>query len=410
MLMLTCGILNAAEFEVIDEFSVGGSSFVVKNGNVGIGTAVPTSRLQVISSTAAAYIVTLGTGTNYSLVVSTSGNVGIGTTVPSAKLDVNGNLAIQGSIDCVALDDRLLLLTLRTQMAGASGGPMKYQNTVSDAFGDQTGIDAAASLNDEYDSNSLFYSPSLVSYSSDQCNGGIPISGGDYASNYDRSYAFDNTYSNRWYSQQLQNISGVAYIGYDFASGNSKAIKKFTIKNYSPQNTPASIKLQYSDDGSLWNDVQTFSVVADNQLYTYIVTAAVAVHRYWRLIANANLGGGEGWCLEEIEMMIGTGYNNMTLISNAAEADFYPTQTRMIVIGGSDDTISINTDLKGWVSEDNGVNYDQVTLAYQGDFDGTRKIYAGTVALTNRNDKTMRQKITTYGKTIRIYGWALEWK
>ena len=155
--------VHAAEFEVLDKFSVdgysefrgsaavssglftvGASTLVVKNGNVGIGTTGPSVLLQLQSSTdsgvsastnllkltrpnnnAVSYpqavdfaVGRYSTNTNapYTqldiklksasandfatdatvMTVLSSGNVGIGTTSPGAKLDVAGNLRIPG--------------------------------------------------------------------------------------------------------------------------------------------------------------------------------------------------------------------------------------------------------------------------------------------------------------------------
>ena len=150
---------NAAEFEVLDRFSVdgytvlrssadipggfftvGGSTFVVKSGNVGIGTAAPGQKLEVsgVSGTAISILtasdsvgdttqLNLGanpsipqggvilksirtsvSGANTDLTISptfggsqaealrvlSNGNVGIGTTDPRGKLDVSGTVFI----------------------------------------------------------------------------------------------------------------------------------------------------------------------------------------------------------------------------------------------------------------------------------------------------------------------------
>ena len=95
---LAGGALFAAEFEVLDRFSVdgytvlrgsadipggsfsvGGSTFVIKGGSVGIGTTNPAGLFQV------------GGG---SFTVLNSGNVGIGTTAPGARLDVGGGVKL----------------------------------------------------------------------------------------------------------------------------------------------------------------------------------------------------------------------------------------------------------------------------------------------------------------------------
>jgi hypothetical protein len=58
-------------------FSVGGSTFVVTGGGVGIGTSDPNGTLDV---------------EGYSQILLNSGNVGIGTSAPAQKLSVNGTI------------------------------------------------------------------------------------------------------------------------------------------------------------------------------------------------------------------------------------------------------------------------------------------------------------------------------
>jgi len=78
------------------EFSISGSTFVVKGGNAGIGTAAPGARLDVRGTDTQAYNLAVGTSsTAYSLVVSTNGNVGIGTTVPVYKMQIDGKLGLK---------------------------------------------------------------------------------------------------------------------------------------------------------------------------------------------------------------------------------------------------------------------------------------------------------------------------
>lgn len=107
LVFLLCRFGVAAEFELTDKLAVEGNSIfrstvtvegaLTTSGNVGIGTnLVGDARLAVISSTETAYIMTAGTGTAYSLVVSTGGNVGIGTASPGARLDVNGSIRVIG--------------------------------------------------------------------------------------------------------------------------------------------------------------------------------------------------------------------------------------------------------------------------------------------------------------------------
>ena len=137
--------VRAAEFEVLDRFSVdgytvlkssadipggsfsvGGSTFVVKGGNIGIGTTAPNVKLEVkgdfVRFTDSAGVGTiqfnpgattqniysnwysgsevplqLGTAANLAAITLKAGNVGIGTTAPGYLLDINGNARIKGA-------------------------------------------------------------------------------------------------------------------------------------------------------------------------------------------------------------------------------------------------------------------------------------------------------------------------
>ncbi len=145
--LLAGGASSAAEFEVLDKlsvdgytvlrgsadipgggFAVGESTFVVKNGKVGIGTVAPNSKLNVQSGTQWSGItLTNAAGTTVGYLVGTSaandsgqlalnsggvnqvsilasgnsyfsgGSVGIGTTAPLRALHVSGSLGVGGT-------------------------------------------------------------------------------------------------------------------------------------------------------------------------------------------------------------------------------------------------------------------------------------------------------------------------
>lgn len=79
--------------------SVGQNITMLYNGNVGIGTTNPVSKLQVNGTFTSAGVSNVGTGANTSVYLTASsgtGKVGVGTTSPAEKLDVNGNVKASG--------------------------------------------------------------------------------------------------------------------------------------------------------------------------------------------------------------------------------------------------------------------------------------------------------------------------
>ena len=63
---------------------------VEATGNVGIGVAGVSARLEVQAADTQEYSLVLGTGTAHQVVVSTSGAMGVGTQTPRARMEVSG--------------------------------------------------------------------------------------------------------------------------------------------------------------------------------------------------------------------------------------------------------------------------------------------------------------------------------
>ena len=102
---------------------------------------------------------------------------------------------------------------------------------------------------------------------------------------------------------------------------------------------------------------------------------------------------------------------NMILISNEVEAEETPTDGKLVILQEDVDAITINTDIKGWVSRDDGTTYTQLTLADEGDFDSTKKILVGEADISAQpSDKTMKYKITTHNnKNLKLHATGLLW-
>jgi len=103
--------------------------------------------------------------------------------------------------------------------------------------------------------------------------------------------------------------------------------------------------------------------------------------------------------------------SDMTLISEDTEAETTPTSARVVILEEDVDAVTVNTDMKAYVSRDDGTTYSQITLSDEGDFDATKRILVGDVDVSGQpSDKTMRYKITTHnGKDLKVHGTSLLW-
>ncbi len=102
---------------------------------------------------------------------------------------------------------------------------------------------------------------------------------------------------------------------------------------------------------------------------------------------------------------------NMTLISNDTEADTQPDEGRLVILEEDVDSITINTDIKAYVSRDDGTTWSQITLVDEGNFDSNKQILVASVDISGQPaDKTMKYKIETLNnKELKIHGTAMLW-
>jgi len=106
---------------------------------------------------------------------------------------------------------------------------------------------------------------------------------------------------------------------------------------------------------------------------------------------------------------------DLTLISNANTAEAAPSDARIVIFEQDIDSITINTDLKAYVSRDGGTNYSEVTLTDEGDYASGKRILAGSVDVSGQPSGTsMRYKIRGFNnsgdaKEFNLHGVCLTW-
>ena len=102
---------------------------------------------------------------------------------------------------------------------------------------------------------------------------------------------------------------------------------------------------------------------------------------------------------------------NMTLKSNVQVADSVPTSARIVLFEEDVDSITINTDLKAYISRDNGTTFSQVTLTNEGYYATSKNILCGLVDISGQPSGTnMKYKIETLNeKNLKIHGVGINW-
>ncbi|MFO7969962.1 MAG: LamG domain-containing protein [Candidatus Izemoplasmatales bacterium] len=104
---------------------------------------------------------------------------------------------------------------------------------------------------------------------------------------------------------------------------------------------------------------------------------------------------------------------NMSLISNSVSAESQPDSARIFIFEEDDDTITLNTDLKAYVSRDDGDTWAEATLLDESDYDISKRVLTGTVDLSASgigSGTDMIYKLdTANNKDLKIHGTGLLW-
>jgi hypothetical protein len=102
---------------------------------------------------------------------------------------------------------------------------------------------------------------------------------------------------------------------------------------------------------------------------------------------------------------------NFVLISNSVTADTTPSSARIVLFEEDVDAITLNTDLKAYVSRDGGTTYTQVTLENEGYYAVSKNILAGLADISGQPSGTsMKYKIETLNnKTLKLHGAGVNW-
>ena len=168
-------------------------------------------------------------------------------------------------------------------------------------------------------------------------------------------------------------------------------------------------------DTSTWaNTSNTFQIRRiSNTISIYNLSTTTQVYAWsgsYSADMRAAVGGGGSTTASSIIFTYTITPPNMTLIPAAATAASAPSTGYLAIQADPVDSITLNTDLKGEISRDNGSNWTQVTLS-AGATNGDFTIYGGSVDISGQPSGTqMKYRVTTLNnKEIRISGVVLRW-
>ena len=198
-----------------------------------------------------------------------------------------------------------------TQITVATGAPTLYYYCSS-----HSGMGGTANTQDQYGTNGFrlkfldsthagidtsgngntFTASNLIDFESQPiAMGGTAFDTGS-AGAWDGSYPVANGFTKNTSTQAIYNDGSTAVggvIGWDFGSGRSANIQHIKINQIAVNNSITGFTFEYSDNGSDYTSVGTFSVTASASEQTVSVLNTAGKHRYWRLKSTTNTTGGQ---------------------------------------------------------------------------------------------------------------------
>jgi len=302
---------------------------------------------------------------------------------------------------------------LALEVSDVKGAALNFPNGGADPFDSDT---LATKTNATYDASSDYYHNPSGGYESTFITSGMTwtgeTGGGNDVANIN-NLADNNTGTQA--SVPVPLPAGSRWLKLDLGSGVTKTATKMSIhwQNHSDiTNYLLGIKVEGSNNDSDYTtliDESGGSSANTTANYTWSNSTA---YRYYKITVKSKntASGGAGLHIIELDMFESSAPSNMTLISNALTASSAPSTGYITVQADPVSAITLNTDLKAFISRDSGSNYSEVTLA-AGATNSNFINYEGSVDISGQPSGTsMKYKVTTHNtKEIRVSGVVLRW-
>jgi len=279
--------------------------------------------------------------------------------------------------DTTPLEDDIALLGFKV---AANGSLAKYDlmDQTVDVFESEAGIDTSASSDEIYDSTGKYYSSVGLGSNTllTQPVTGSPVNSGNW------SVGGFNTYSTACFDSATtgsncflcDGIGAGAYLGIDWGAGVTRRITQIGWYN---QGTMYCLfgEVHWSNDGTTWTTITPATGAGGNPTspahrnYSSLFnnTGSTVKARYWRMVkTNGANNGAWGSSVQWYETPDDVS-ETLSLVSNATTARSEPTTGDMVMTySNAYGTASLNVDLIGSISRDNGTTYTAGTLLDRG--------------------------------------------
>lgn len=376
------------------------------NGNVGIGTTSPGSALEINGQ------IKITGGTPGVSKVLTSDGVGLASWVtPSVGSIDNFTLKTVSGTTKVAdwIVDDIMLLGFKMAV-NSSLTVYNMVDGIMDQFENSGGV--ATATNASYDSTSKLYTNAGSGISGNIVTGGTATGDSSYISGSTTpAVAFDNSTATGWVVTQN---TWPHWAQYDFGSGNAKTVIQYAIISQNGE-TPNSWTFSGSNDGSSYTTLDTQSGLINSgwtcgtdpcTTRSFSISNSTA-YRYYKI--NITSGNTTDFRIYELQMMTSTTPLDMTITSTASTAVAAPSTARLDLFEEDIDSITVNTDIQGYVSSNNGTTWNQIILTNQGNYQSGRRILSGSGTITGAGSQMLWQVHSFNNKRLNLRGVGLTW-
>ncbi len=261
------------------------------------------------------------------------------------------------------------------------------------------------------------YNPSEIDCVQAQSDG-ANVTESSFTASYEGWKCFNDLYGpqKRWLTS-INHTTG--WVTYDFGSDNRQVINKYrwlTMETDSSA-SPGAWQFQGSNDGSSWDTLHegTNTVQTASTWIGWFTFNNSSFYRYYRMNVTANCGHEQYLVMDELEMVaaqsvaaptftkVTLNYDvqgvALSLVTKAWEASADdPVDAYCVIDMEPTGEIIMNTDLKAYVSTNDGLNWEQIALESSPLRQiGTHHYVRGDLyGLPERSDRRIRLRFTTH--------------